>query len=372
MKKKWILFAGAVLFLGACGLGLYLGTPQIPKRNAKKAVPVQSVASLTGFLGVLSRKEAVTVRLDEGRETDGFLVDVGDPVREGTVLAVYNNSSLLFEKEQLLLDREQLAFDLENAGLQIRALRQERSQAEADQRGSFDLQILSAQAELEQKEYDLSRKDREIAAMEEKLEQREVVSPCEGVVSEADREGGSLSIVPEDAYEFEFSVSEEELKNFRAGEVVAVASRDGELSCEGIVERVWSGNPAENETVSGGEKMSVYPVFGSVEQADGFLAGQHVYIEKAEAGRASEEKREETEISEEEILLPEGYIEDAQGEPWVWAAGEDGKLFKQPVTLGAYNDRHSAWQVTEGLSMTDYLAWPSALLKEGGKADFGE
>ncbi len=65
-------------------------------------------------------------------------------------------------------------------------------------------------------------------------------------------------------------------------------------------------------------------------------------------------------------------MEDASGKPWVWAAGEDGRLEKRPVTLGAYNDRHSAWQVEEGLSMTDYLAWPSALLEEGQEADFGE
>jgi hypothetical protein len=45
---------------------------------------------------------------------------------------------------------------------------------------------------------------------------------------------------------------------------------------------------------------------------------------------------------------------------------------KRPVTLGAYNDRHSAWQIKEGVSMTDYLAWLSALLEEGQKADFGE
>ena len=84
-------------------------------------MPVQSVASLTGyaeaealrsrFLGVLFRKEAVSVKLDTGRETVGFLVEEGGAVEEGTVLAAYDNSSLLLEQEQILLDREQLAFD---------------------------------------------------------------------------------------------------------------------------------------------------------------------------------------------------------------------------------------------------------------------
>ena len=105
MKKKWIVFAAVLLFLAAAGLGLYLGTPSIPKRSREQRVPVQSVASLTGyaeseairsrFLGVLSRKEAVMVRLDPGRETAGFLVGEGDIVEEGAVLAAYDNASLL-------------------------------------------------------------------------------------------------------------------------------------------------------------------------------------------------------------------------------------------------------------------------------------
>lgn len=108
MKKKWMVFAAVVLFLAACGLGLYLGTPAIPKRSREQTVPVQSVASLTGyaeaealrsrFLGILSRKEAVLVQLDSGRENGGFLVEAGDLVEEGAALAVYDNSSLLLDR----------------------------------------------------------------------------------------------------------------------------------------------------------------------------------------------------------------------------------------------------------------------------------
>ena len=111
---------------------------------------------------------------------------------------------------------------------------------------------------------------------------------------------------------------------------------------------------------------------GTVTGAGGFLPGQHVYIEKAQNGKEAEAGEGAPEGGEAEILLPEGYVEDASEKPWVWAAGDDGRMEKRPVTLGAYNDRHSAWQVEGGLSMTDYLAWPSALLEEGQKADFGE
>lgn len=407
MKKKWMVFAAVVLFLAAGGLGLYLGTPAIPKRSREQSVPVQSVASLTGyaeaealrsrFLGVLSRKEAVSVQLDSGRENEGFLVEAGDLVEEGTVLAVYDNASLLLDREQLLLDREQMAFDVENANLQIRTLKRERSQAEAAQRGDYDLQILNAEAELSQKEYDLSRKDREIAALEETLSEKEVVSPCKGVVEEVDREGGSLSIVPEDVYEFTFQTGEEEIREFQAGDAVRLTSRDGSLVLAGTIDRTGTESPSESETASGAARASLYPVSGTVTGAGAFLPGQHVYVEKEEDAQEettlegaaggldgapleggngpegeTDDSGETNDSGEAEILLPEGYVEDASGKPWVWAAGEDSRLEKRPVTLGAYNDRHNAWQVEEGLSMTDYLAWPSALLEEGQEADFGE
>ncbi len=266
-----------------------------------------------------------------------------------------------------------------------------RSQAEAAQRGDYDLQILQAETDLSQKEYDLSRKDREIAAMEETLSEKEVVSPCRGVVTEVDREGGSLSIVPEDVYEFTFSAGEEEIWEFKAGDVVQITSRDGSLALTGTIDRAGTENPAESETASGAARASMYPVSGTVTGAGAFLSGQHVYVEKEEgasggldgsaaggikdagdtgSGNIMDGEADGTE--EAEIILPEGYVEDASGKPWVWAAGEDGKLRKRPVTLGAYNDRHSAWEVKEGLAMTDYLAWPSALLEEGQEADFGE
>lgn len=327
MKKKWIVFAAVVLFLSAAGLGLYQGTPSIPKRSREQTVPVQPVAALTGyakeealrkrFLGVLSRKEAVKVQLDPGRETEGFLAEAGDLVTEGSILAIYDNSALLLEKEQLLLDREQRGFELESGELQIRTLKRERSQAEAARRGDYDLQILNAEAEQERKEYELGRKDREIAALEEKLEEHELLSPCKGTVAGVDREGGSLSIVPEDEYVFTLSAGEEEIKEFRAGDAVSVTSRDESFSIEGKVERVGTENSAGDEAASGAARASMYPVSGTVTEADGFLQGQHVYIEKVQTGGETEKGEGNQEGRETEILLPEGYVEDSSGEPWV-------------------------------------------------------
>ena len=61
----------------------------------------------------------------------------------------------------------------------------------------------------------------------------------------------------------------------------------------------------------------MYPVSGTVTEADGFLQGQHVYIEKVQTGGETEKGEGNQEGRETEILLPEGYVEDSSGEPWV-------------------------------------------------------
>ncbi|MDI9242078.1 efflux RND transporter periplasmic adaptor subunit [Fusibacillus kribbianus] len=376
MKKKWVIFAAAVLFVAAAGLGVYLGTPSIPKKQKETAVPVQSVAVITGyaekaavrsrFLGVVREEEAVTVRLDEGRKTAAYSVSPGDRVDTGTVLAVYDNSGLLLEREQLLLDKEQLEFSAENAGIRIKTLKAERDQADAGQKDSYDLQIINAQSELDQTEFSLELKEQEIARLDEKLALSQVISPCAGIVTEIDEAEGSLSIVSEGTFELSFSVTESELEEFRAGDRLFVTNRDETLSYDGTVSRIESTKPENSETQTGAARPSSYPVYAVLEGANGLLPGQHVYVEKQEP------TGQKLEIGEDVILLPEGYLMDVEGSAWVWLAGEQGTLEKRSVILGAYNDRHDAYEVIEGLSMTDYLAWPMASYEVGQKADFGE
>lgn len=369
MKKKWVIFAAAVLFVAAAGLGVYLGTPSIPKKQKETTVPVQSVAVITGYakksavrsryLGILTQKGAISVHLDAGRENGGFRVKVGDHVNVGTVLAVYDNSGLLLEKEQLELDMEQMELTLDNLYLQIRTLKNDREQVSGSDREGYNLQILNIQSQVDQSEYDLELKEREYGTLEKKLEENQIVSPCEGIITEIDENTGSLLILSEGTYELFFTVSEEELESFQTGMTLCITDREGKNSCEGTVSRIEAGNPQTED----GEKETRYPVCAVLEHVEGFLNGQHVYAEIAGG--------EEQETEDTFILLPEGYIEEEEEKPWVWAVGEDGMLQKKQITLGAYNDRNHAYEVTGGLSMTDYLAWPMASLVEGVLADFG-
>ena len=92
-----------------------------------------------------------------------------------------------------------------------------------------------------------------------------------------------------------------------------------------------------------------------LDSSDGLLLGQHVYIEP-DLGQSD---------SPTGIQLPAGFINDADASPWVWAQGSNGKLEKRSVTLGEYNGELDTYAVTDGLTASDYIAYPDDTLKAG-------
>ena len=88
------------------------------------------------------------------------------------------------------------------------------------------------------------------------------------------------------------------------------------------------------------------------------MLGQHVYIEMDEG---QEEKKEG-------IWLSEFYIMDADtNSPYVWAADENKRLEKRSVVLGQYDENLGEYEIADGLTKKDCIAYPSELLTEGMK-----
>ena len=110
IKKKWLVFGLILLFLLGAGIGILLKNPAAQQTAESAAVPVQSVAAVTGcldkldvrnrFLGMVLPMETVEIRLDEGRETGGLLVEPGSRVEAGAVLAIYDNTNLSLERRK--------------------------------------------------------------------------------------------------------------------------------------------------------------------------------------------------------------------------------------------------------------------------------
>ena len=86
------------------------------------------------------------------------------------------------------------------------------------------------------------------------------------------------------------------------------------------------------------------------------MLGQHVYIEK---DNGQEDKKNG-------LWLSDFFIVDADSEePYVWAADEKNRLEKRSVVLGQYDENLGEYEIADGLTLKDCIAYPAENLEEG-------
>lgn len=101
---------------------------------------------------------------------------------------------------------------------------------------------------------------------------------------------------------------------------------------------------------------STYPFYVNLDSSDGLMLGQHVYIE-------ADEGQDEEKIG---IWLNDYFIVDADTDsPYVWVAGDNNKLEKRSVVLGQYDENLAEYEIADGLTEKDKIAFPTETLKEG-------
>jgi len=142
---------------------------------------------------------------------------------------------------------------------------------------------------------------------------------------------------------------------------------------KGVILMIDWANPVTGNTGSSGymydssgkdesemSNSSKYPFYVELENAEGLLLGQHVYIEPDYG----------TDDGEPQLALSSSFFFDVNGSSAsVWAEGKNGKLEKRSVTLGEYDEMNDTYVVTSGLTAEDYIAYPIDGLKAGMVCD---
>ena len=114
-------------------------------------------------------------------------------------------------------------------------------------------------------------------------------------------------------------------------------------------------NPVKNDNngyyISSSDSSNMaskYPFYVELDSVEGLIMGQHLYMERYTEGD-----------DETGVIVSSAYLcyED-DGSAYVWAENSRSKLEKRAVTLGTYNENTDNYVVTEGLSETDYIAFP--------------
>lgn len=377
MKRILVCILAAVMVLGcltACG-------------DTGETVSVQKVSQIVsgGSLGLVSRYAGLTVSgetaeitKDENKKVLEVKVEVGDMVKEGDILFSYDTEALELELTKMKLELEGYNNTIAEAEKEIPELERQRDSVAAAQKLSFTLQIQTLQADVREATYNKGVKEREIASIEASLEDTDVRTPIAGRVMSVQDENdasqqmyydGSMSsnsfitVMDITTYRIKGTINELNRGALNEGMNVLIRSRQDEsVTWNGTVQYIDWENQVTNENnmyyygpTDEMTSSSKYPFYVTLENTEGLILGQHVYIEP-DLGQTDEK---------EGLWLPEYYIVDAESAPYVWASNARGKLEKRSLKLGEYNAEEGTWQIVSGLTEDDLIAFPAEGLSAG-------
>lgn len=346
---------------GASGTGVY----------------VQSVADLSSFGGIapgdrfggLVVSENVTeIQKDGDKTIASLLVREGDDVTEGQELFSYDTDQLQLALDKQRLELEQLQASIDNYKSQIADLEKDQKAASANNKLQYTIQIQSLQVDLKEAELNLTAKENEVAKSENILENAVVCSPVTGRIQSISENGYDnygnplpyITIQQSGSYRVKGTIGELQLGSIMEGTRLKITSRtDASVCWYGTVSLVDYESPVQGNNMDMYYGMAVdemtssskYPFYIELDSTEGLLLGQHVYLE-LDAGTEGGSG-----LSVSSVFV----VYDEDGSTYVWAENRN-KLEKRMVTLGEYDMMNDTYEILEGLSEDDYIAFPDSEL----------
>ena len=360
MKRSALAAAALTLALVLAGCG-----------KEETAVYVQKVANINGisttdrFSGMVVSENLTEVKKDEDKAVSELLVKEGQDVKEGDPLFTYDTDKLQLSADKLDLEREQLNSSLEDYQTQIGQLERERDKVSANKKLQYTIQIQTAQVSLKEAELNLKTKEAELKKAQELLENATVASPITGRIqsineSGTDNQGNPvayITIQQTGSYRVRGTIGELQQGAIAQGDRIRMISRvDASKTWLGTVTLVDYENPLKNDDsnrymVSGNDSSntaSKYPFYVELDSIEGLIMGQHLYLERYLEGAEATG-----------IPLSSAYVCFEEDESaYVWAENSRGKLEKRSITVGEYNEVSDTYDVTQGLTEDDYIAFP--------------
>lgn len=379
MKTKYLSVILALLLL----LGLFAGCG-----SKKQAVYVQTVAEIMGYgmpgssnvcAGVVVAQNEVKIKKDDNRTVSEVKVEVGQHVTTGQVLFTYDTQQMQLTIDQKSLEIEQLRNTVTDNTAKIAELKKAQDKASESDKLSYSVQIQALETENKEAQYNIQLKQQELDALKNENGTGQVTSPIDGIVKSVNNQSGNaanssydgsdssdafITLVQSGAYRVKGRINELNRNEYREGQTVTIRSRaDKTMTWSGTIAEIDSNpeSPQSSGMISYGgstDEMTTssnYPFYIDLDTPEGLMLGQHVYIEPSDG-----------ETDDGGIWLDESYvIASNDGGYFVWAANDKDELEKRSVTVGEYNDVMGQYEILDGLTLTDRIAWPEDTLEEG-------
>ena len=410
MKKRIIIVLGILIAAGGIGTGVWYhfkGNGQ--SGTGDSIVYVSKVSVITGsettavnrFAGVVEPQKTVNVKIESGRKVKEVEVKTGEEVKAGQLLFEYDLSSIEDDLKQSQLDLDSLKNEAISLKEQIATLEAEKKKAKAEDQLSYTIEIETNKMNLKKNEYSQKSKTAEIEKLQSATTNTEVRSEIDGVIQKIDTskmstdDGDSvddssamdnmsndsssdssafITILSTGAYRVKGKVNEQNRDSIIPGEAVIIRSRvDSTKTWKGMMGSIDVNNGSTEDDSNNYWGMSStsddqtsstsYPFYVELDSSDGLMLGQHVYIER-DIGQDEQKDG---------LWLSDYYIVDADtNEPYVWAANDKKKLEKRYVTLGKHDEDLGEYEIVDGLTKKDSIAFPTDALEEGTKTEVGD
>lgn len=374
MNKRFV----AILLTALLTLTLLAGcAEELP------AVYVQTVQDIMGYgamgefnlcAGVVVARSEVKVERDESRKIAELKVEPGQDVSEGDVLFSYDMEEMQLTIDKAVLEIEQLKNSVTDMDTQIADLEKEKSYAAESEQLSYTVRIQTLQTNKKETEYNITVKERELESLQAMVGNGDVTSPINGRVKAINEDGGYdeytgmplpyITLIEAGAYRVKGKVNELNRSDFFVGQSVIVRSRsDASRMWTGVIAQIDS---SPEDSGSNGfyyygysDEMttsSSYPFYVDLDDMDGLLLGQHVYIEPD--GGQTEEKTG--------LMLDASYVAGSAEEGFfVWAANGEDRIEKRSVTVGELDEFLYQYEILDGLTAEDRIAFPDDTVQEG-------
>ena len=369
MKKAAFVLALVMLMTCMAGCGKVEGEASV--QSVSMICGLGSVGLADRFAGIVSPLGETKIKKDDSMAVSDIRVKVGDTVKEGDVLFTYDLSEARSNLEMAQLELEQLNATLEDQKAEVDRIQKLMDETYDDAtKRQYSLDLRTAKVSVLTTQGNIATKKKDIEKLKTSTKNAAVTSPVNGEVQSINADGGTdnngnalpfMTVVETGGFRVKGYVNENNASVLTQGTAVVIRSRVSDQTWKGSIDSIDWNNAQQTRSDYGDSDTAMsskYPFYVTLEgDGEGLLMGQHVYIEP---DYGQEDTQDENLIN-----LPSYFINDAEGNPWVWAQNSKGKLEKRSVTLGEYNTETDTYPVTDGLTAEDYIAFPDESLKAG-------
>jgi HlyD family secretion protein len=394
MKKKIVAIVIAAVIAAAAIVSWRLGVFEktVSNTDDSSEIYVMSLSQIMGsgssyspdvFMGVVEGQESTSITKSTDRELNQIFVAEGDSIEEGAPLFSYKTDSLEAEIVQFGFDIEGYNLTIQDYTREITKLEADlakiKGQTEEDKTNREDIQnqINGLHTDIAITTNSIEQTKAKIEENKKQIANSTVKSPVAGTITKiADdtnpytTDGSFITILASKEMRVKGQINEQNVWAINIDEPVTLRSRvDHDKTWSGVITKIDTESKQENNNNGYNDNSSEnsstkYPFYITLDNSEGLMMGQHLYIELGQTDG------EEMDFTNGTYLYDYYIAYDENGEAYVWV-DKKGKLAKQPITLGDYYEEQMVYSVS-GIDKDTQIAYPMDDYSEGMKTVSGE